>query len=83
MYVVQTFFLFIFSYETLDRLRSEIATRIIKISRFWKEANIKRKLQKIKDVVREIFYDEFEKKKVFCFSLPQKLPNFMKRAELL
>ena len=66
--------------ETLDAFRTEIAERIVKIPRFWKEANIKRKCLKITEIVREIFYSDFEKKKVFNLTLSLKSPGPIRRA---
>ena len=51
--------------ETLENFRKEIASKVIKIRRFWKEAHVKRKCRTINETVKEIFYDEFFKKNVF------------------
>ena len=51
--------------ETLENFRKEIASRVIKIRRFWKEANVKRKCKAINETIKETFYDEFIKKNVF------------------
>lgn len=51
--------------DTLENFRREIANKILKIKRFWKEANLKRKCKNINEVIKEAFYDEFYKKNVF------------------
>lgn len=57
--------------ETLENFRKEIASKVIKIRRFWKEAHVKRKLKTINETVKEIFYDEFFKKNVFNHMLAE------------
>jgi len=69
---------------TLENLRKEIAAKIFKIPRFWKEANVKRKCAKINEVVKEFFYDEFSRKNVFSqtFRAENKLSLSMKKNDI-
>lgn len=52
-------------YQTLENVRREIALRISKYNRFKKEVGIRKKCNKIEDLVKEVFYDDFTKKNAF------------------
>ena len=49
----------------MKELRRQIAGSLNKISRFRNEGKLKSKIQHIDKIIKESFYDEFEKKKVF------------------
>jgi len=59
--------------ESLEHFRKEIASRVMKIRRFWKEAHVKRKCKNINELIKETFYDEFTKRNVFNLILNEKL----------
>lgn len=59
--------------ESLEHFRKEIAARVMKIRRFWKEAHVKRKCKNINELIKETFYDEFTKRNVFNLLLNEKL----------
>ena len=59
--------------ESLEHYRKEIAARVMKIRRFWKEAHVKRKFKNINELIKETFYEEFAKKNVWNLVLNEKL----------
>jgi len=57
------------SYGTLDNIRTELASKTSKITRFRRDTTVSRKCKRINELAKEVFYDDFQRRN--CFDKPK------------